>query len=130
MSGTVGAGVATTAKSTFSGTVADGRVCLEPADFGMARIDGIHLPLERGVLEIFENSSANRAGSFGGPDQGHGIRQKQCIEAGLRAVLCVSVHVVEAQFSLVFIVDSDLSIRVCLADGDQRIEIHTNPATT
>ena len=53
------------------------------------------------MLQIFENSSANRSGSFGGSDQGHGIRQKQCIEAALRAVLRVSVHVVEAQFSLV-----------------------------
>ena len=87
----------------------------------MARIDAVHRPLKGGVLEIFENSSANRSRSFGGPNQGHGIREQQCIQAGLRVLPCVLVHAGRGPILTGVIVELGLSVRVCLAGGDQRI---------
>ena len=58
----------------------------------MTRINGINLSLKRGMQQILENGSSNRARAFGGANQGDRIREKQCIQTSLRAVLCVLVH--------------------------------------
>jgi hypothetical protein len=74
------------------GNLANARVCLEPADFGMARIDGVDSSFKRGVPEILENSSADRALTLGGPNEGYRIREKQGIEAGSGGSSCFFLH--------------------------------------
>ena len=50
---------------------ANARVCRESTDFGVSRIDRVHLPLKGGMPEIFENSAAHRTGTLSGANNGH-----------------------------------------------------------
>ena len=60
----------------FVGNGGNAGVCLEPANFGVARIDGIHVALKGRMPQVFEHGSSDRARAFGGPNHSHGSGQK------------------------------------------------------